>query len=263
MKEADIDKAAAFVVEARLARLRLKALPTGLAVTRIEHGYAIQDRANTRLAARLGQRVGYKIGGTTETMRDYIRVEEPVAGEIFESTVHASGARLRLGDYVQPGIETEIAVRLAAPLRRRVRPYEMGEVAEAVGSIMAAIELVDDRYEDFRTMGAPLMIADNAFDAGSVLGSPIQDWRTIPLDRLRARTFIDGRLVVEAMSSELMGHPLAALTWLANHLSNLGRGLEAGCFVSLGSITPVQWVREPCTARIDVEGLGSVEVTLA
>ncbi len=262
MRDGDIDKAAAFVIEARLARRRLKALPAALEVTRLEHGYAIQDHANVRLAARLGQRVGYKIGGTTEAMRAYIRVPEPIAGEIFESTVHPSGARLRLADYVRPGIETEIAVRLAMPLPRRARPYGVEEVGEAVGSVMPAIELVDDRYEDFRTMGAPLMIADNAFNAGSVLGAPTSDWRGLPLDRLNARTRIDGRLVAEGPSSELMGHPLAALTWLANRLSSLDRGLEAGCFVSLGTITPVQWVSEPCRVRIEIESLGAVELTL-
>ncbi len=263
MKEGDSGKAAAFVVEARLAGKPLAALPEELGVSRLEHGYEIQGHANVRLAAQLGHRVGYKIGGTTEAMRAYIRVPEPIAGEIFESTVHPSGARLRLADFIRPGIETEIAVRLATPLPHRSRPYAMEEVAEAVGSVMPAIELVDNRYEDFRTMGAPLMIADNAFNAGSILGEPVADWRGLPLDGLKARTFIDGKLVAEGVSSELMGHPLAALTWLANRLSSLARGLEAGSFVSLGSITPVQWVSEPCTARIEVESLGSVEVTLA
>jgi 2-keto-4-pentenoate hydratase len=54
-----------------------------------------------------------------------------------------------------------------------------------------------------------------------------------------------------------------ALAWLANRRSSLGLGLEAGTFVSLGSITPVQWVEKPSSFRIEVEALGAVEVAFA
>ena len=58
-----------------------------------------------------------------------------------------------------------------------------------------------------------------------------------------------------------LGHPLEALTWLANRHSGLGLGLAAGSFVSLGTITPVQWVEDgPATYRIEVERLGEVAV---
>ncbi len=39
--------------------------------------------------------------------------------------------------------------------------------------------------------------------------------------------------------------------------------LPAGTFVSLGSITPVLWVEGPGRFRIEVEGLGAVELAVA
>jgi 2-oxo-3-hexenedioate decarboxylase/2-keto-4-pentenoate hydratase len=129
--------------------------------------------------------------------------------------------------------------------------------------MMAAIELVDDRYQDFAAIGGATLIADNAFDAGSVLGHETRDWRHLELDALRARTFRDGELVAEDVSAALYGHPLEALAWLATCRSRLGLGLPARCFVSLGSITPVQWCDAgggPATYRIEVEGLGAVGV---
>jgi 2-keto-4-pentenoate hydratase len=254
-------QAAELVAERRLARQRLGRLPDELAVRSLEDAYAVQGCANDILEERLGARVGHKIGGTTEAMRAYIAVPEPVGGEIFESTVRQSGAQVRLGDYTRPGIETEIAVRLAKPLASRPAPYTREEVADAVGSVFAAIEIVDDRYEDFRSIGAATIIADNAFNAASVLGDPVTDWRGLELDALTARTFVDRALMGEGTSDALYGHPLEALRWLANRLSGLGRGLEAGSFVSLGSITPVQWLDRPCHTRIEVEALGAVEVT--
>ena len=76
-------------------------------------------------------------------------------------------------------------------------------------------------------------------------------------------TLKDGKQVAEGLSDLLMGHPMDALAWLANRRSDLGLGLEAGSFVSLGSITPVQWVERPGAYRIEVEGLGAVEVSFA
>ena len=95
---------------------------------------AVQQRANAVLEAALGTRVGHKIGGTTEAMRRYIHVPEPLGGEIFASQVHPDGATVRRADFVRLGIETEIAVRLGD--RRcppRPEPYGRDEMADAVG----------------------------------------------------------------------------------------------------------------------------------
>jgi 2-keto-4-pentenoate hydratase len=245
------------VVGARLGRRRLGRL-AGL--ERVEDGYAVQGEANARLEAELGPRIGHKIGGTTADMRRYLNVPEPMAGEIFASEVHPNGGAVRADRFVRLGIETEIAVRLGRDLTPRAEPYAREDALAAVAEVMAAIELVDDRYEDFRTIGIATLVADNAFDAGSILGEPAPGWRALDLGRLGARTFKDGNLVAEGTSDALLGHPLDALAWLAERRSTLGLGLKAGSFVSLGSITPVQWVAGPARYRIEVEGLSAVEV---
>ena len=224
----------------------------------LDHGYEIQARANHLLERELGPRIGMKIGGTTVPMRRYIGAAEPVAGEVFAGGQYADGARLRLRDFVRPGVETEIAVRLAIPLIARPGRYEAAEMVDHIDEVMAAIEVVDDRYDDFATIGAPTIIADNAFNAGNLLGRPYRDWRKLDLGALTARTFRNGELVGEGRSDVLLGHPLKALAWLANRLARMGRGLGAGTFVSLGTITLVQWVDRPASYRIEVDELGGV-----
>lgn len=249
----------------RVASCRLRHDPLARldGVSSLDEGYAVQERANGLLEARLGRRVGHKIGGTTETMRRYIRAPEPLAGDIFASEVHGNGATVTRADFIRLGIETEIAVRLALPLPPRHSPYTRTEVGAAVGEMMAAIELVDDRYVDFTEAGAATLVADNVFGAGSVLATPATAWRRLELGELVSRTFEDGNLIATGRSDALLGHPLDALAWLANHRSARGLGLEAGRFVSLGSITPVHWVSGPATYRISVEGLGEVGVAVA
>lgn len=259
MDQALLAAAANQVVECRLARRRLARL-SGLVT--LEDGYAVQQAANARLERALGPRVGHKIGGTTAGMRSYINVPEPLGGEVFASQLHRDGATVGRSDFVRLGIETEIAARLGRDLPPRAEPYERAEVAAAVAALLPSIELVDDRYEDFAGIGGPTQIADNAFDAGCVLGPEVARWHGLDLAALTARTWRDGAVVAEGLSDQLLGHPLDALTWLANRRSRLGLGLAAGSFVSLGTITPVQWVTAPGTFRIEVEALGEVSVTV-
>lgn len=259
MGEDASEAASAAVVEARLAGRPLGPL-VGLAT--VEAGYRAQGLANARLEGGFGPRLGHKIGGTTEAMRAYLNLAEPVAGEVFAAGVHESGATVQAGAYRRLGIETEIAVRLGAELAPANGRCTREAAGAAVAEMMAAIELVDDRYLDFRTVGAPTLVADNAFNAGVVLGAPAPGWRELALDRLAARTLLDGELVGTGRSDALLSHPLDALAWLATRRASLGLSLAAGSFVSLGSITPVHWVKAPGRFRIEVEGLGAVELTV-
>ena len=130
--------------------------------------------------------------------------------------------------------------------------------------MMASIELVDDRYDDFATIGGPTQIADNAFDAGGVLGAPVTRWHGLDLAALTART-LARRPADRRGPQRRAARPSAGCAGLARHQAarGLGLGLAAGTFVSLGTITPVQWVEGPSLWRIEVEGLGAVSVRVA
>ena len=223
-------------------------------------GYTVQADANVVLEQTLGPVAGHKIGATADGMRRLLNVPGPIAGDVFAATVHQGNATLRLADHVRPGVETEIAVRIARDLTPDEAPWTIERIGPVVAALMPAIEIVDDRYADFKSAGAGTIIADNAFNAASILGPETTDWQGLTLDALTARTIIDGEEVATGLSDELLGHPLNALVWLADRYAGLGRTLKAGRFVSLGTITPVQWIAGPCAVEIEVEGLGGVGV---
>ena len=53
-------------------------------------------------------------------------------------------------------------------------PFTAEWVGEAVEAYHPAIEIVDDRYVKWETMGAPTLIADDFFAAGCVLGEAVR-----------------------------------------------------------------------------------------
>lgn len=262
MDQPGIDRIARYVADCRLDGGRL-GQPFDKAESRDEAlGYRVQTAANALLAERLGRVVGHKIGGTTAWMRRYLGIDDALGGEVFEATVHRSGAELPMRDGVRTGVETEIAVVLAHDLLPGERPFAADDVAVAVGALCTSIEIVEDRYQDFQAAHAALLLADNVFAAGCVLGEPVTDWRDLSLGELVATTQLDGVEVARGTADALMGHPLNALAWLANRRAALGRPLRAGEFVTLGSINPVFWLDDPTWVRIEVEGLGRVELGL-
>ena len=158
-------------------------------------------------------------------------------------------------------MECEIAVRLQRDLPPRAEPYSRQDVASAVAEVMAAIELVDERYRDFRTLGVATLIADDFFNSGCVLGDPVHDWQALDLAGVTGRAWINGAEVGVGKGELVMGHPLNALAWLANIQHEHGLpGLKAGEFVMLGSVVETKWLNAGDRVRIAIDHLG--EVTL-
>ena len=68
-----------------------------------------------------------------------------------------------------------------------------------------------------------------------MLGEAIADWPAVLKAGVSVQLFKNGGLHSQGHSSDVMGHPLTPVVWLANALNRLGRRLEAGDLVSSGS----------------------------
>jgi 2-keto-4-pentenoate hydratase len=257
----DIDpKAARVISEHRLSRRRLPALDAAIRPADEISAYAIQDQLHLILtSAGLGPIVGHKIGCTTKVMQEFLHIPNPCAGGVFESQVHRSPAAVRYADYVRVGVECEMVVRLEMDLPAKRAPFTRETVGPAVGAMMAGMEIVDDRYVDYKTLDTPTLIADDFFDAGCVLGEPFIAWRSLDLPSLAGVTRINGTEVGRGRGADVMGHPFEALAWLANSLARRDKSLRAGEFVFTGSVVETKWVNPGDRVAMTVEGLGTVE----
>jgi 2-oxo-3-hexenedioate decarboxylase/2-keto-4-pentenoate hydratase len=192
-------------------------------------------------------------------MQEFLRIPNPCAGAVFASTVYTTPARVRHTDYLHVGVECEIVVRLARDLVLGGAPLNREDVAAAVDAVMAGMEIVDDRYVDYKSLDTPTLIADDFFDAGCVLGRPVENWRHLDLAALVGVTAINDVEVGRGCGSDVMGHPFEALAWLANRMGERGRSLRAGEFVFTGSVVETKWVNRGDRVVMNIEGLGSVE----
>jgi 2-keto-4-pentenoate hydratase len=255
-------QAAQRLFEAHERRERFAPLPAELAPRTAEEAYAIQDAFVALRAEKLGAVVGYKIALSSAEMRRFVGVEHPQAGAMFQSTLHRTPASVRAADYVRLIVEFEIAVVLAEDLPAADAPFSRERVAQAVGAVMPALELADDRNADYAELAKhPFeLIADNAWNEGAVLGYPIKDWQTLDLSSVRGRALVNGQPVGEGRGADAMGHPFSAVAWIADHLAAHGRGLLRGDVVITGSVVTSKNVKPGDLVTFAVEGLGDVEL---
>src|SRR5258707_1096353 len=187
--------AAQSIATARRNRTPLAPLSGDAAPQSEAEGYRIQDTLHGLLAPDFGARVGYKIGCTSPVMQQYLDIPHPCGGGVFAKGVHETGAKLRFKDYVRVGVECEIAVRLARNLSPSEAPFTAEWVMEAIEAYHPAIEIVDDRYVKWETMGAPTLVADDFFAAGCVLGQPVARNEAPDLLHVTGRAAIHGKVV--------------------------------------------------------------------
>ncbi len=263
MNESLAREAATLIAQNRLQGTRFTALPAPLVPRDEGDGYQIQNLLHAALRDTYGALGGHKIGCTTTVMQKFLNIDQPCAGRVFAAHVHRGGADVPHEDYVRPGVECEIAVVLSADLPSAETPYSRSAVAAAVDGVMAAIEIVDDRYENFRALAAPTLIADDFFNAGSVLATPVRDWRHLDLAAVAGTMTINGREVGRGTGAQIMGHPFEALAWLATLRAREGRPLRAGEFVSLGSIVETKWIAPGDEVAVAIDGLGGVTARFA
>lgn len=254
-----IEAAADRIVARRLARQRLELLDPAIRPRDLAEAYQVQDAVHARLApTRVGKRIGWKIGATTKVMQDYLGLPHPCAAGLFQGVIRQNGADLPASDFCGVGIECEIAVRLARDIPPDALPAGREDLPDAVAAYRAAVELVDDRYADWRKTDAATLIADDYFAAGAVLGPEVPAAEAGDIAAAVGTTLVNGEERGRGRGADVLGHPLNALAWLALSLAARGTYLRAGETVLTGSLVETKWLKAGDDVRVAVSGLGAL-----
>jgi 2-keto-4-pentenoate hydratase len=257
-----VARAAAVLAQHRREGRSFAGFAPGLRPRDACEAYAVQSALHAELVPSFGEQVGWKIGCTTATMQEYLGIREPAAGRIRASTARTGPATVSYAAYRRPGVECELAVRLGSDLVPGDAPCDRATARAAIGSVLAAIEIVDDRYDDWATLDAASLTADDFFGAGCVLGREDVPWGALELADVSASMSINGDEVGSGRGADILGDPLAALVWLVNGPACTS-GLAAGSIVLLGSVVQTHWVEPGDVVTVENVPFGPISLTFS
>lgn len=251
------------LAHARIKMQRLAELPAAVRPQSADDAYAVQADLIPQLLAHFGgTAIGFKIACTNEIAQRQLHVDSPFFGRLLSATTQDSPARITSGEYFMRVMEAEFAFKMASALPPAAAPYTRDQVADAVEGVMPGIEVVDSRFDSWTTVGTPSLIADNACHAAWIRGPLVTDWRNIDLAAQKVRLIINGQLKDEGSGAAVLGHPLNALTWLANALNARGLGLRAGDCITTGVTTDIYLAGPGDRVTADFGSVGVVELTI-
>lgn len=233
-------------------------LRDGLEPTDVVGAYAVQE-INTHYWESQGRRiVGRKAGLTAKAVQVQLGVDQPDFGVLFDDMRVTDGTTLASAKCIQPKAEAEIAFVLAADLPSPDTTPE--QVAAAIASVHAAIEIVDSRIANWKITFADT-VADNGSSAFFVLaeeGLPLAD---LDLESALMEMTFNGEVVSTGIGSAVLGNPLNAVAWLAQTLAQRGEPLKAGDIVLSGALGPMAALQSGSKVCAKIAGIGECSFT--
>lgn len=264
-----IDAAARDLLKAEDTRTRIGLLSRRHPDITMDDAYAIQSAL---MAAKLaaGRRViGWKIGLTSKAMQSALGIDIPDSGVLFDDMAFGDGDQVPAGRFIQPRVEAEIAFIMKSPLGGDSgSEVSRKDVLDATDYVAPALEILDTRIlrADPET-GQPRRIfdtiADNAANAGIVLGKARHDPRAVDLRWAGAIVARDDAVEETGLGAGVLNDPVQGIVWLARRMGQYGQRIEAGQVILSGSfIRPIEC---PPGARIDADfgPFGSASISFA
>jgi 2-keto-4-pentenoate hydratase len=249
--------AARYVDEAHRTRARYQNLPESIAPRTVAEAYAAQAALCDLWMQQIGPVAGLKIATTTKVMQQLMGIDHPCMGTIFAGRVYASPATIAKADFINVRIECELAVRLGRDLPKPAQPYTRESVRDAVTHVMAAFELIEDRFADYKSSKALSLIADNAWNGGIVIGPARPLPAGLDLNGIAGVLKSNGKEMAAGNTDD----PLAALAWLANQAAECGRPMTAGMVVITGSVIPTVDIAVGERLDFALGGIGETSLT--
>ena len=239
----------------------IDALPSPLRPSSRAGGYAIQAKVEAMSEKPL---FGWKIAATSVAGQKHIGVDGPLAGRLLAERVYGDDDEIRLGANRMRVAECEFAFRMGRNLPPRDTPYEREDVLDAVADLHLAIEVPELALRRLRDGRRTADHRRQRLRSPFCLGPRAPAvWRKLDLAAHRVVAKVGPRYDREGIGANVLGHPLIALTWIANELSALGVSLASGQVVTTGTcVTPLE-IEAGDEVSVDYGVLGQVRCRFA
>ena len=241
-------------------RRNFEALPEHLNPVDDNEAYAIQDCLFDLRKVEYGDVAGYKVALTSEVMQTMLSYPSPFSGPLHEKLIYQNPKTLHSSEYGRLCIECELAAVVGSDIKFKDTPYSAQEIESYVSTIAPALEIVDDRNADYQSITELVrtLIADNAWNAGVVVGNLTTNWRDIDIRNMCGTVSICGIETGVGFGRDVLGDPMNALAWLANSITSRGKTIEEGMIIMTGTMIKTQFVEPGDILEFNIPELGSV-----
>ncbi|MFL5368276.1 MAG: 2-keto-4-pentenoate hydratase [Myxococcales bacterium] len=211
-------------------------------------------RAGIGLRVARGEAVcGYKMGFTSQAKRSQMGLGDPIYGVLTEHMRVEN--TFRVSRCIHPRAEAEIAFVIGREIRD---PVDRAEALECIAYVLAAIEILDSRYRDFKLFSLPDVVADNSSASHFAISEDARAPGGLDLRTLKMRLLFDGEPRAEAESSAISGDPVESLVQLSKMLCEEGEEIPVGSLILSGAATAAFPIAAGVTVRLEVTGLAPV-----
>ena len=244
MTPADHLAAAQRLDEAERMRRQIRMISLDHAEMTTADAYAVQDAWLNIKLSRGRRIVGHKIGLTSKAMQQAVGIKQPDSGFLLDDMLFEDGGVVACDRFIGLRIEAELAFVLKSPLAGAALAIE--DVIAATNYVSPALEILDARIfrvdpETKRTRTVCDTIADNAANAGIVLGRRRLDPRAQDLRWIGAVVAKNGEIEETGLAAGVLGHPAKGIAWLAARLAQNGQELQPREILLAGSfIRPIE-----------------------
>lgn len=230
--------------------------PEGLSAA---DGECTRAKFNRLLQAQMGPPVGYKAGLTNPAVQKRFEHDAPVWGTLYGPMLLKSGASVDAAFGARPLYEADLLVRVSDEAINRAASAD--DVLRSIDQIIPFIELPDLVVQSPappKLNGAGITAMNVGARLG-VLGTPIAVAGQAGLsDALRDFVAVvknDGNEVDRGKGSDVLGHPLNAVVWLAKDMARAGAAMKKGDLISLGSFSKLQPPKPGLLVEVVYQGL--------
>ncbi|WP_329000550.1 fumarylacetoacetate hydrolase family protein [Kribbella sp. NBC_00709] len=245
------------LLTARRERLPMAPISRAHPTLDIDDAYSIQSCQVDQWLLEGDTIAGFKIGLVAEAMQQQMGVHEPDFGHVMTSSIHQPPTELDRARYVAPLVEPELGVVLAADLPGT--GVTADAVLAATAYVVPLIEVVDSRIRNW-DLTIVDTVADNASSGGVHLGTSRHSPERITLSEVTCALLVNGVERAGGTGRDVLGHPAAAVAWLANELGRRGVRLRAGQLILSGAMTRAVRVDAGDSIRADFGQLGTVRL---
>lgn len=222
--------------------------------------YKIQNHVTKLKIDENGEEiVGYKISMTSEEMQRLGKANSPAYGTFTTNSVIESSVTL---DAAFPFLlEPELVFIVTDDFSVGADQNEIIQKSK----VAAGLEIPGSRYPNWFPPSKESQlgdtIADNTFAGYILMGSPVEITNSIDWEHIKASLYLDGEKLDEGYSSEVLGNPLNAVSWLTGKLAEENKFLKKGMIISSGTFTLPKMLQQG-TYKVEFDIVGELTLTV-